>query len=328
MKPAAIGIDLGGTNLKAAILDAEGTVLAKVAMECDVARGPDPVIADMRTLCEQLMREANIARENVLGVGLGTPGPLDFKKGEIVWAANLPGWKNVPIRDSLRRAVGLPVILENDANAAAFGEFWAGAGKDHGDMVLLTLGTGVGSGVILDGKLVHGHFENAGELGHWIVQPNGLPCPCGQRGCLEQYASASAVARRVTEAMAAGAESSLRELHKQGKPITSREAAMAAQAGDALSQRIWDEACKFLAIACVNIQHGFNPALVVMGGGLAEAGEFLMAPVRKHFREQTWKLHEDQPKILGASLRYDAGVVGAAGLVWASYNGDEQSTDC
>lgn len=317
MKPVSIGVDLGGTNLKAAILDESGAVLAKIAKECNVSRGPDAVIAEMAALCHALIEQVGCQRRDVLGVGLGTPGPLDFQKGEIVWAANLPGWRNVPIRDALSRAVSLPVILENDANAAAFGEFWAGAGKDHGDMVLLTLGTGVGSGIILDGKLVHGQFENAGELGHWIVQPDGLACACGQRGCLEQYSSASAVARRVSRAIAEGEQSSLSELHHQGVAITSREAAAAAEAGDALAGRIWDEACKYLAIACVNIQHAFNPALVVMGGGLAEAGELLLDPVRHHFRERTWKLHNDQPKIIGAKLRYDAGVIGAAGLIWA-----------
>jgi glucokinase len=317
MKPAAIGIDLGGTNLKVAVVDADGRALAKDTQECDVARGPEHVMAQMGAICEELLRHADCPRQQVRGVGLGTPGPLDLDKGEIVWAANLPGWRNVPIRDSLSRVLRLPVILENDANAAAFGEFWAGAGRDHGDMVLLTLGTGVGSGVIVDGKLLRGHFENAGELGHWIMDAEGLPCPCGQRGCLEQYASASAVGRRALAAIEEGAKTTLRALREQGVAITSREVAAAARAGDPLARSVWDDACKFLALACVNIQHAFNPALIVLGGGLAEAGDFLLGRVRDKFREYTWKLHNDQPQIALAQLRSDAGMIGAAGLVWS-----------
>ena len=310
----AIGIDLGGTNIKAALVADDGAIAVKSKRVCDPARGPEPVVNEMAQMCAELTAEAGISRERIVGVGLGTPGPLDFDRGMILKAANLPGWIEVPIRDWLQSSVGFPVVLENDANAAAFGEFWAGSGRGGGDMVMLTLGTGVGSGVIVNDRLLRGHFGNAAELGHMIVVPAGLLCGCGQRGCLEQYASASAVARRVHSAIQAGAPATL----AAGSMPNARDIEQAARAGDELCRRIWQEACLYLAVACVNIQHAFNPATIILGGGLAEAGDFLLDPVRDEFKKQTWSLCNDQPSIIAAALGYDAGVIGAAGLAWRS----------
>jgi glucokinase len=315
----AIGIDLGGTNIKAALVDASGAITYKAATICQPERGAETVISEMAQICQDLLGKGSLSAEDVVGIGLGTPGPLDLTKGEIVRAANLPGWTAVPIRDRLQELTGMPVVLENDANAAAFGEFWAGAGGGCGDMVMLTLGTGVGSGVIVDGRLLHGHFQNAGELGHMIIVPEGLSCPCGQRGCLEQYSSAGAVARRAIAALQAGETGKLRAILGQAGTVSSRDVVEAALEGDPLCRRLWRETCLYLAIACVNIQHAFNPATVVLGGGLAEAAEFLLIPVREEFRQNRWRLMVDVPEIVLASLAYDAGVIGAAGLAWAAW---------
>jgi glucokinase len=219
----------------------------------------------------------------------------------------------------LRSRLGVPIVLENDANAAAFGEHWVGAGRGGGDLVMLTLGTGVGAGVILNGRLLHGHFENAAELGHMIVVPNGLPCPCGQRGCLEAYASAASVARRAVSAVAGGEPSALRGLADGGYPIDAEQVARLAQEGDKVCHRIWEEACIYLALACVNVEHAFNPAMIVLGGGLAAAGSFLLDGVHDHFLRQRWSFGDDAPTIALAALGDDAGVSGAAGLAWAGY---------
>ncbi len=316
MPSAAIGIDLGGTNLKVAVVTREGLIRAQRTCPVEAARGPSPVIADMVAAIDELLAETSLARADLVSVGLGAPGPMNLGAGRIVKAANLPGWSDVPLRDDLASALGLPVVFDNDGNAAAYGESWVGAGRGSGDMVMLTLGTGVGAGVIIDGRVLHGHFDNAAELGHLIVVPNGLPCSCGQRGCLEQYASAGNVAKRARAAVEAGKVSSLAKLIQAGETIDAEHVATYARAGDSLAQRIWDEACLYLAIACLNLQHAYNPAKVVLGGGMSQAGDFLLDNVRRHLDQQKWSLHDDLPAVTLATLGYDAGVIGAAGLAW------------
>ena len=314
----AIGVDFGGTNIKVALVDRDGKILGKRATPSDPQRGSDTVIGEMAALASTLLTESGLTSGDVVGAGLGSPGPLDLKAGTIIRSTNLPGWQNVAIRRELSDRLGLRVYLANDANAAALGEFWAGAGRSGGDLVMLTLGTGVGGGVVHRGRLVEGHFDNAAELGHMIVVVDGLPCGCGQRGCLEQYASAAAVARRVQAAIGDGEQSVLASQVTAGEPITSQHVAEAAKSGDALSLRIWEDACVHLAIACVNIQHVLNPKYIVLGGGMAQAGAFLLDRVVKHFKDRTWSLCDDAPEIVQAQLGYDAGVIGAAALAWTN----------
>lgn len=311
----AIGIDLGGTNLKGAIVDRKGRVIAKHTRPLPDS-GPEDTINEIVMLVDQFLSAASVGRPDLAGVGIGAPGPMSYRTGTITHAANLPGWVDVPLRDLLQERLRVPIMVDNDGNAAAFGEFWAGAGRNREDLVMLTLGTGVGAGVILNGRILRGHHENAGELGHAIVVANGLPCPCGQRGCLEQYTSASAVARRVVTAIEEGEPSALSEAVGEGKAIDSKRVADCARAGDQVCLRIWDEACLYLAIACINIQHAYNPMRIVLGGGMAEAGEFLLDRVTAHVTKQCWSLHNDIPEITFAQLGYDAGAIGAAGLVW------------
>jgi glucokinase len=314
----AIGIDLGGTNLRTAIVDREGLIVARSDQPTLANRGPDAVIADIVASVDALIGGANVDRGSVAGVGLCTPGPLDLREGRIIHAANLPGWTNVPIRDALKERLHLLVALENDGNAAAFGEFRAGAGRGCDPLVMLTLGTGVGAGVVLDGRILHGHFDNAAELGHMVVVVDGLPCPCGQRGCLERYASADAVVRRVLDADQnrdrRGAVNPSRERERPDLTLRAEDIAQASVAGDPLCRRVWDEACLYLAVACVNIQHAFDPQRIILGGGLANAGDFLLDAVRIRFGERTWTLHDDAPEIVLAQLGPDAGVIGATAL--------------
>lgn len=301
----AIGIDVGGTNIKGGIVDANGAIVHRHEIPTRADRGPAAVMDDLAKLVAHLR-----GGREVVGVGLATPGPLDLRRGCIVHAANLPGWIDVPIRDALAHACGLPVTLENDANAAAYGEFTAGAGRGCQHMTLFTLGTGVGAGVIVDGQVLHGHFDNAAELGHMIVEVGGEPCPCGQRGCLERYCSADAVARRVREIKGSRRSAG-------GRPVdwSAERVAQAARDGDADCACVWDESCKYLAVACVNVQHAYNSQRIILGGGMSQAGEFLISSVRRHFAEQAWKLHDDLPDIVLAQLGSDAGLVGAVGLI-------------
>jgi glucokinase len=234
----------------------------------------------------------------------------------VINPGNLPCLKNTPMRDLVSGKTGIRTTLENDANAAAWGEFWAGAGRGVTDLVMFTLGTGVGGGVISDGKLLRGHFENGGELGHMLVRPGGRRCSCGQPGCLEAYSSAYFLARRAEEFIAEGRPSSLKSYVDRGELLMAEHVVAASKAGDALAQQVWDEACYYLAVACVTMQHVTNPQRVVMAGGLIAAGDYLLNPIRKHFEELSWKLLDDAPDIRFATLGNDAGFIGAAGCAW------------
>lgn len=316
-----IGIDLGGTNVKAGVLDAAGKLIHRTAIETQAGRGFDHVFGRLVRLVDELVAGAGLHKTDIAGIGFGTPGPMSHAEGIIYGAPNLPGWVNIPLRSRFSAATGLPVTLENDANAAAYGEFVAGAGRGTSDMVLLTLGTGIGGGIVMGGRLQRGKFDNAAEIGHTIVVANGRACPCGQRGCLERYSSANAVAERLAEALQDGEQSALRELVERGRKVTSVDVARAAKEGDALAARIWDEACLFLAIACVNIQHMVNPELILFTGGLIGAGAQLLEPVKSHFERQVWRISRDVPRIAFATLGDDAGLIGAAALARLEHGG-------
>ncbi len=316
-KRCFVGIDLGGTNIKGGVVDEDQQVLCKVSIPTEAEQGPDHVIELMADLVERLIGEPGIGRDRVDAVGIGSPGSMSHTHGIVIKPPNLPGWENVPLRDRIKDMTHLPTTLENDANAAAYGEFWAGAGRDVQHMVMLTLGTGVGGGIVTDGRLMRGHFDNAAELGHWIVQPGGRPCGCGQRGCLEAYASAHYTAQRASEALQEGQASSLNDVLEAKGKITSKDVVQAATDGDDLARRILDETCNYLAIACVNIQHATNPELIVLAGGMIAAGEeVLLNPIRNKAAELTWKAADDLPEITFATLGNDAGLIGAAGCAW------------
>ena len=309
-----IGIDLGGTNIKGGVCDQDAMLLTRHMIATEAEQGFEHVLGRMTALVDELLRQAGLTKAQIAGVGVGAPGPISHKTGTILQAPNLPGFVNIPMRDRVAQATGLPVVLENDANAAAFGEFAAGAGRNVRDMVMLTLGTGIGGGIILDGKLWRGTFDNAGEIGHMVIVPGGQPCPCGQLGCLERYASANAVAERLREAVEAGEDSVLRSRVEARQPFDARDVLQAMVRGDALAARIWDQTCYYLALCVVNIRHLFNPELVVLAGGLTNAGAQLLDPLRAHFERLSWKIAPDAPRIAPATLGTDAGTIGAAVL--------------
>ena len=309
-----VGVDLGGTSIKAGLVDENAVV--KTSFSVPTGQGAEAVVKNLIDAAERAIAQAEVDRKDVVGIGIGSPGPMSHKLGMVINPGNLPGMKNVLVREMVSRATGLPVTLENDANAAAWGEFWAGAGKGATDFVMFTLGTGVGGGIITDGKLLRGYYENGGELGHMIVQPGGRRCSCGQPGCLEAYSSAYFLARRAEEFIAEGRASSLKAIVDRGEQIMAEQVVAASKQGDELAKQVWDEACYYLAVACVNLQHATNPQRIVLAGGLIAAGDYLIEPIRRHFKELTWKLLDDYPQILFATLGNDAGFIGAAGCAW------------
>ncbi len=308
-----IGLDLGGTYIKAVLVNGQGQIQSEASIETEAIQGPDHVIRRMHLAAQRVCEQAKCKVSEVVGIGVGSPGPLSADLGVVIKSANLPGWSNVPLRDRIAALTGRPVAMTNDANAATYGEFWMGAGRGARHLCMFTLGTGVGGGVIVDGELLHGHFGNAGELGHMIVSPGGTRCRCGQIGCLETVASSSYLVEKATNEALAGHSAALRRIIDSKGAVDVPDVITCAQRDDPVSKRLWDEACTAIAIGCVILQHAFNPRRILLGGGMAAAGEHLLNPVRQKFSDLTWKLADDKPEIRPALLGSNAGAIGAAG---------------
>ena len=310
-----IGIDLGGTNFKVGVIDERGSVLKKISVATKYE--PDEAIADMIGAVTKTTRMAGIGMADVRAIGIASPGSLSNQTGVVLRCANLPGWKNVPLCDRISDAFGKPILIENDASAAAFAEFTVAARKNSPvrNMVLFTLGTGIGAGIIMEGSLIHGHTQMAGELGHMIVVPNGELCSCGQHGCLEMYASASQIGRQASHALQdPDVRSSMRNALTEVGDLTSLVVEQHARQGDTLALSIWNRACYYLAIACINITHSLDPQAIVFGGGMAGAGEFLVQPIQRYFKTGFWNIEQPQLVIRTSELKNDAGIIGAATL--------------
>lgn len=315
-KGYCVGVDLGGTNIKAGLLDDGARILSKLSLPTEVDQGRDRVIDNIVAAAEKAITEAGVDRSAVRGIGIGSPGPMSHRQGLIINPGNLPCLKDTPLREIVRDRTGIDTTLENDANAAAWGEFWAGAGRDVTDMVMFTLGTGVGGGIITEGRLLRGFYENGAELGHVLVQPEGRRCSCGQHGCVEAYSSAYFLARRAEEMIRDGEASSLKVKVDAGELLAAEDIVEASRAGDALAGKVWDDACRYLAVMIVNMQHVTNPQRVVLAGGLIAAGNYLLDPIRKYHDSMKWELLSDEPEICFATLGNDAGLIGAAGCAW------------
>ena len=319
MAKYCVGIDLGGSFIKVGLLDENFNPGKVIELPTPQNGQSSAVVAQMVAGARQLMLQEKLTKADVIGVGIGSPGPLSISRGVIIATPNIPGIKNLPIRDMISAELGLPAVLENDANAAGYGEFVSGAGKGVRDMVLVTLGTGVGGGIVVDGRVLHGAHEVGAELGHMIVAPGGEQCNCGQKGCLERYSSATYMALRTQRLLETGQQSSLQAVLKAKGAITSKDINEARKAGDALAARCWDEAAYYLAIACVSVARMLDPDEIVLGGGMAKAGNDLLEPVQSHFQKLTWTVTGPLTKIALARLGNDAGFIGAAGVAWAAF---------
>ena len=309
-----VGIDLGGTNVKIGLFDSALKLVCKTSVPTEADMGPDVVIDKMTQTVEQLVTDEGFALSDIIAVGIGTPGPAKYSEGIIIRSTNMPKFKNVPICKMLNEKLGAPVVFDNDANVACWGEYAVGAGKGVENMVFFTLGTGIGGGIISNGELVHGCAENAAELGHMIIYPDGRKCNCGQRGCVEAYASADSTARRAREAVEAGAESSLRKVLDETATITSKDIYEHLAAGDNLAKKITDGTAKALAITCINMLHTTEPRRIVFAGGMIAAGDALLERIREYFDEHIWSIKKESVEIVFATLGEDAGIIGAAAL--------------
>jgi glucokinase len=314
MSEIFIGIDLGGTNIKIGCFDSDLKLLAKTSVPTEADFGPEHVVENINEATGKLLAQSGKNPDELCAVGIGTPGPANYAQGIVTRATNMPKFNNTPLRDMVAQKLGKPAILENDANAACWGEFVLGAGKDVTDMVFFTLGTGIGGGIVSEGRLVRGTGGNAAELGHIIIYPNGRLCNCGQRGCAEAYASAANTAKRAAEAIEVGAESTLKEVLDKKGEITCKDVYEHLKAGDELAKKITDETAEALAILCINVLHTTEPQRIVFAGGMIAAGDILLNRIKDYFNEHIWALKKETVEICFATLGEDAGIIGAAAL--------------
>jgi len=353
VRPVVIGVDLGGTQIRAAVLRG-AELISRVAQPTGEDIAPERLIPRIFNVIQQALDKAQTTFEQVAGMGIATPGPLDHRTGIVYAPPNLPGWDRVPLRAIFEQhfspaskggdAAQLRIFVENDAHAAGLGEYLFGAGRGCSNMVYLTISTGIGGGVIVDGKIVEGANGTAGELGHMTIDRNGGRCRCGNYGCLEYLASGTAIARYANEAIAAGQGAELlefaRELQQhvnelelptnevawvgyEGSPgnfeapgITAHIVSQAAQAGIPLARAIITNAAEAIGVGLVNVIHIFNPQVIVLGGGVTQMGTMLLEPALRIVQERTMKVPLETVRIVLAELGGNAGLVGAGALVY------------
>ncbi len=314
MSEIFVGIDLGGTNIKVGCFNSALELICKTSAATEADMGPAVVVDRIGETTEKLLADNSLSIEAVEAVGIGAPGPSNIAEGIILAAPNLPQFRNVPLRKMLSERLGKPAVFENDANAACWGEYVVGAGKGADDMVFFTLGTGIGGGIISNGELVHGFSDNAAELGHIIICTDGRLCGCGQKGCVEAYASANATAARATETVQAGAESSLKKVLEENGKITCRNVFEHSAAGDAPAKEITEGTASALGLLCVDILHVTGPQRIVFAGGMIAAGDLLLNRIRHYFKHYIWPLNPEPLEICFATRGEDAGIIGAAAL--------------
>lgn len=308
-----VGIDLGGTNIVAGTVAQDGSeILGVVSEPTRPAGGPEAVVERIIHLARASMARA--AGRDIAGVGIGSPGPLDTRRGVVLLTPNL-GWVNMPLRDRVAAGLDLPATLDNDANCAVLGEWWRGAARGAAHVVGLTIGTGIGGGIVLNGEIYHGASDIAGEIGHMTIDSTGRRCKCGNYGCLEAYASGPAIAARAVEGIEAGAETSLPSyVDGDLSVITAQLVYEAAYDGDAFALEVVRDTAKFLGAGVANIINIFNPEVVVICGGVTLAGDNLFVPLRSEVKRRAFKPAVDVCRILPGELPGTAGVWGAAAV--------------
>jgi glucokinase len=317
-----VGIDVGGTTIKGGVVDDNGKPLSSVSLPTEAAKGQEHGLAQMAATVRQAVRTAGLKIEQIAGIGVATPGTMDIPAGMILDPPNLKPWQNVPVRQYIHDAFGLPTAFQNDANAAAYGEYWVGAGKGVHSMVLFTLGTGIGCGIVIGDMILEGEHSHGAEVGHIKIEmTNPRQCGCGRWGCLEAYASATAVVKRAHEALEKdGGKSSLHgRLKKTGEP-DSKPIFEAAAAGDALAQKIVEDTAFYLAVGAMNMMHTIDPNMVVFGGGMIGAGEAFLERIRHHIHQLAFPVPAEKTLIRYAQLGSDAGFIGAAACARQLYH--------
>ncbi len=312
-----VGVDLGGTSINVGVVPYEGgKVLGMRSMPTDLDQGAkfvvDRMVEMIRGCMRDAAREADIPDDGFIGIGLGSPGPLDRKTGTVIETPNL-GWRNFPLRDLISNSIGLPAELDNDANCATIGEWWMGAAQGIRTLVGVTLGTGIGGGIVLDGKVYHGVADVAGEVGHMTIDSTGRKCKCGNYGCLEAYASGPAIAARAIEGLETGEPSMLPSLVEGDlSRLTAETVYEAIISGDLYAKEVMHETARFLGVGLANLIDILNPEMVVISGGVTRAGEHLFEPLRAEIRRRAFRHAEENCRIVSSTLGGMAGVIGAA----------------
>ena len=318
--PYYVGIDVGGTNIKAGVVDDEGQSLSHVTCATEPTRGPEIGLENIARAAEMAIAQSGVPRSGLRGVGLATPGTMDIPAGCLIDPPNLPGWINFPIRDRLKSRLQMPTVLQNDANAAAYGEYWAGGAKKAGSLVFWTLGTGVGCGIIIDHMIIEGAHSHGAECGHIIVQmDNGRLCGTGQYGTLEAYAGAKALLARFEEALASGRTSSVSNILARGETLTPLLIAQAAEGGDTLCEELILELARFMGIGTTSLMHTIDPEMVLFGGAMtfgrneSPLGRRFIQEIRNEVKKRSFPITAAKTAIDFATLGGDAGYIGAAG---------------
>ncbi|GAE32330.1 ROK family protein [Halalkalibacter hemicellulosilyticus] len=309
-----IGVDLGGTQIRAGLFTELGDLIKRESTLTQAEEGPDSVIKRLISLVERVSDETVKieGKQAILGIGIGSPGPLDVFQGTILSPPNLPGWVNIPLRKILEEHFNVPVYLNNDANAAALGEYYFGAGKGKRNMVYMTISTGVGTGILDNGHLLLGVNGSSAEVGHMSLNPDGPVCGCGNRGCLEAYTSGTGIMNRTKERLR---ESSVDSILREKSTITSKDVFDAAKRNDELALEIVEETRTYLGVGLVNVIHLYNPELIIFGGGVSKVGDYLFNPSIEFAREKAMKPLADHLQFKMAQLGDDVGLIGAAALV-------------
>lgn len=307
-----IGIDLGGTNIVAAVVDEQYHILAKAKTPTAMPRPAEAIFDDIARVSQEAMAAAKVTIDDIASIGLGTPGTVN-KEGEIEYANNL-GFDHVPARELLKERLGdKPVYIENDANCAALGEAYAGCGHGSQNFVAITLGTGVGSGIIIDGKIVAGVNNAGGECGHMVIVVDGEPCTCGRNGCWEAYASATALINQTKAAMEQHPDSVMHQLAAEEEQVSGRTAFDAMRRNDAAGIKVVEQYIKYVAAGLTNLVNALQPEIICVGGGICNEGETLLRPLRRYIEKERYSVYSKvQTKLMKAELGNDAGVIGAA----------------
>lgn len=306
-----LGIDLGGTNTVVGLCTLDGVLMDKISAPTKTG-DPDGLCAVMHDLCRDLCDKHNIPYSEIEQIGIGLPGTLVKATCTLTFGTNL-GMSNVCFAHAFEPEFNCPVNIDNDANCAALGEFHGGAGRGTRNLLMVTLGTGVGGGIVLEGKLYTGREDIAGEIGHMVIVPNGAPCNCGRHGCLETYASATGLIRLAREAMEQCPDTCLHAMvQENGGKLTAKMVCDARDTGDALADRVFNDYCDYLACGLTNLINVFQPDAIVIGGGVAGYGEKLLMPLRERVHAQQFKIAPEGTPIVAATLGNDAGIIGAA----------------
>lgn len=321
MEKWLMGVDLGGTTTKLALINLYGEIIHKWEISTDISEKGKFITINIAKAIDAKLVELNEPKSKIVGIGMGAPGPVKFVNGSIYEAVNL-GWKDYPLKDLLEVETSLPAVIDNDANMAALGEMWKGAGNGAKDLVCVTLGTGVGGGIIHNGQIVHGTSGAAGEIGHITVVTDGdAPCNCGKTGCLETVASATGIVRMALEALnTADEQSMLQQKVEEGNAVTSKLLFQCAAAGDPLSKAVVNKVGNYLGLALSHVGNVMNPDKIVIGGGVSQAGDILLDPVRSAFGKYAFKRVSKSTKISLTTLGNDAGVIGAAFTIKSQLN--------